>query len=323
MNNKHTTSGKVFRMNPGTLKKLETNFSNKINTDLYKVSSPDLLEETYLFTNEDALKLQFCPWITSNSGLTTYSLRASEMFLKIFFEQHKEELQQINPESFCDLVPLSGSLYYKISEAFYKVFNRALPQAFIGVRRNFRDNHWVADISYRNVDSLPEKPFLIIGDTIATESTLFAILHEIKREVEHIEGIAIFSIASGLPGARLVSKMEKIFGGTPIFLYQTNALFGLMENGTDMPWLHPETITTEAMRKRAIENYGEYLAEKWCTINDWGERCNSSSKYLDTLTETIKRYQTFNIDDLTKRKLNYFLEKTKEEKERILHPLSI
>ena len=95
MNNKHTTSGKVFRMNPGTLKKLETNFSNKINTDLYKVSSPDLLEETYIFTNEDALKLQFCPWITSNSGLTTYSLRASEMFLKIFFETHKEELQLI------------------------------------------------------------------------------------------------------------------------------------------------------------------------------------------------------------------------------------
>lgn len=307
-------------MNPNTLEKIQTNFKE---TELFKVNSPDLLEETYLFTNKDALEIQLNPWLTSNSGLTTYSLRASEMFLKIFFETHKEELQQVNPECFCDLVPLSGSLYYKMGEAFYNVFHRALPQTFIGVRRNFRDNHWVADISYRNVDSLPEKPFLIIGDTIATGSTLFAILHEIRREVEHIEGIAIFSIAGALPGARLVSQMEKIFGGTKIFLYQANALFGLLENGTDMPWLHPETITTTELRTKAVENYGSYLAEKWCTIWDWGERCNSSSKYLQTLLETIDRYLGFEIDEATRNKLLSFKEQTQNEIKKILSPLGI
>jgi len=308
----------------GTLKKISLNLPDSSNTELFQVIASDLLEETFMFTNQDALNIQFQPWLTSTSGLGDYSLKASEMFLRIFFENHKEELQAINPESFCDLIPLSGSLYYYISEAFYNVFHRALPQVFMGVRRNFRDNQWVADISYRNVDSLPENPFLIIGDTIATGSTLFAILHEIKREIENIQGIAIFSIAGALPGARLLSKMEKIFGGTKIYLYQTNAIFGLMDNGTDMPWLHPETITSDSLKNKAIENYGPYLAEKWCTINDWGERCNSSSKYLDTMIESINRYLNFeNLDDLTKTKLNYFLKKTKEEKEKILRPLSI
>lgn len=311
-------------MIPNTLKKIELPNISSLDTELYQVMSSGLLDKTYIFTSEDALKIQFNPWLTSNSGLGDYSLRASELFMKIFFENHKEELQHVDPESFCDLVPLSGSLYYYISEAFYNVFKRALPQVFIGVRRNFRDNHWVADISYRNVDSLPEKPFLIIGDTIATGSTLFAILHEIKREVEHIEGIAVFSVAGGLPGARLLSKMEKIFGGTKIFLYQTNALFGLLENGTDMPWLHPETITPEHIKKRAVENYGPYLAEKWCTINDWGERCNSSSKYLDKLIETINRYLAYDeIDTTTRTKLEFFLEKTSFEKKQILKPLSL
>ena len=307
-------------MNPNTLEKIQTNFKE---TELFRVNSSDLLEETYLFTNKDALEIQFKPWLTSNSGLGAYSLRASEMFLKIFFETHKEELQQVNPESFCDLVPLSGSLYYKISEAFYNVFNRALPQAFIGFFMYFLYNHWVYYLSYRNVDSLPEKSFLIIGDTIATGSTLFAILHEIRREVDHIEGIAIFSMAGGLPGARLLSKMEKIFGGTKIILYQTNALFGLMENGTDMPWLHPETITTPELKAKAIDNYGEYLAEKWCTIWDWGERCNSSSKYLTTLLETIERYLTFEIDDAARSKLLYFKEQTQIEINKILSKLKM
>ena len=307
-------------MNPSTLQKIQTNIKD---TDLYKVVSTSLLDKTYMFTNSDALEIQFKPWLTSNSGLGDYSLRASEMFLKIFFENHKEELKQINPESFCDVIPLSGSLYYNMSGAFFNVFHRALPQIFIGVRRGFRDNHWVADISYRNVDSLPEKPFLFIGDTIATGSTLFSTLHEIKREVEHIEGIAIFSITGGIPGATLLSKMEKIFGGTKIFLYQTNAIFGLMENGTDMPWLHPDTITTNELREKAIQNYGKYLAEHWCTIWDWGERCNSSSIYLDTLIATINRYLTFKIDQETHDKLLFFLENAKTEKSKILMPLTI
>ena len=307
-------------MNPSSLQKIQTNFKG---TEPYKVVSANLLDKTYIFTNHEALEIQFKPWLTSNAGLGNYSLKASEMFFRIFFENHKEELKDINPESFCNVIPLSGSLYYNMSGAFYNVFHRALPQVFIGVRRSFRDNHWVADISYRNIDSLPEKPFLFIGDTIATGSTLFSTLHEIRREVEQTAGIAIFSIASGLPGATLLSKMEKIFGGTKIFLYQTNAIFGLMENGTDMPWLHPDTITTNELRDKAINNYGEYLAKHWCTIWDWGERCNSSSKYLDNLIETINRYLGFDIDQKTRDKLLFFLEKAKIEKNKILEPLSI
>ena len=291
-----------------TLKKIESNVKN---TELYKVIAPDLLTNTFIFTNKDALDIQFRPWLTSNSGLGDFARKSTETFLRVFFDHQREELSQINPESFCNVIPLSGSLYYYVGEAFYNVFKRSIPQVFIGVRRNFRDNHWVADVSYRNIDSLPENPFLLIGDTIATGSTLFAILHEIKREVEHIKGIAIYSIAGGIPGIQLLKKMEKIFGGTKIYLYQANALFGLMENGTDMPWLHSETITTPELRQQAIDNYGFYLGERWCTIFDWGERCNNSAKHLETLEETIQRYLTFEIDELTKSKLEIFYNQVK------------
>lgn len=302
-------------MNQSNLTKIETSI---LDTDLYKVSASDLLDETYIFTDTKALEIQLSPWLTSNSGLGTFALKSSEKFLKIFFEQHKKELASIDPESFCDLIPLSGSLYYHISDAFYNVFQRALPQVFIGVRRNFRDNQWVADISYRNIDSLPEKPFLIIGDTIATGSTLFAILHEIKKQVDEIQGIAIFSLAGARPGIQLLHKMEKIFGSeTKIFVYQANAIFGLLPNGTDMPWIHPDTITTTELLQKAIDRYGSYLAERWCTIWDWGNRCNSSSRHLEDFIETIERYLEQVEDTETKEKLQYFLEKAQFEKNKI------
>ena len=293
-------------MNTDNLTKIESRIPD---TELFKVTASDLLDNTYIFTDNNALEIQLSPWLTSNSGLGSYALQSSEKFLKIFFKQHQKELASINPESFCDLVPLSGSLYYHISDAFYNVFQRAIPQVFIGVRRNFRDNQWVADISYRNVDSLPEKPFLIIGDTIATGSTLFSILHEIKKQVDYVQGI------------QLLHKMEKIFGSTTkIFVYQANAIFGLLSNGTDMPWVHPDTITTPRLLSQAVEHYGSYLAEKWCTIWDWGDRCNSSSKYLDDLIETINRYFEHVKDKETKEKLNFFLTKAQTEKQKIVSP---
>lgn len=303
-----------------TIKKIATKVPN---TELFNVEAPDLLENTFIFTNQDALEIQFNPWLTSNSGLGEYALRSTETFLKVFFEHQQDELQHIDPECFCNITPLSGSTYYHMGDAFYHVFRRAIPQVFIGVRKNFRDGHWVGDISYKNIDSLPENPYLILGNVIATGSTLFSVLHEIKREVEHIQGIVIYSIAGGLPGIRLLKKMEKIFGGTKINLYAANAIFGLMDNGTDMPWLHPETITTPELRQKAIDNFGPYLAEKWCTIFDWGKRCNLSEKHLDELEDTINRYLGNEIDNLTKIKLESFLEKVKIEKAKISSPLQI
>ena len=121
----------VLRMDPVTIKKLKTGVKD---TDLYNVNSPDLLEKTYIFTSKEALDIQFQPWLTSNAGLGTLALKASELFFKVFFDHQKSDLEKIDPESFCDVVPLSGSLYYHMSDAFYNVFHRALPQVFLGVR---------------------------------------------------------------------------------------------------------------------------------------------------------------------------------------------
>ena len=298
----------------------------QINNDqkekLYQVDRDDVPEKTFFFNSPEALEIQFSPWLTTNSGLKQLSLKTSESFLRLLFSNHSE-LRNINPESFCEVVPLSGALYYSLADAFYNTFNRAIPQAFLGVRRHYRDNKWVADISYRNIDSIPveKEPFLLISDTIATGSTLFSLLHEIKKEIEpnHIQGIAIFSIAGALPGIRLLKKMEKMFPKT--YIYSANAIFGLDDNGTDMQWLHKDTITTPEIRNKAIENYGPFLAQHWCNIWDWGDRGNNPLVYLRDTEEMIIRYQQHeDLDTLTQEKLKFFLNKVQNEIKKMTTP---
>jgi hypothetical protein len=295
----------------------EINSFNKKNP-LYIIQGDKLLpDKTYFFYSDDSLYIQFSPWLTANSGLGQYSRLSCETFLRLLFSHHKE-LSNINPTSFCEIIPLTGSLHYRFADAFYNVFNRAIPRVFLGVKRFYRDDRWVAECNYLNIDALPKKnPFLFIADTIATGSTLLTLMKEVRNVIEPSEviGLAFFSIAGALPGIRRIKEIGSFFPNAKVYVYLANALFGLAENGTDMPWLHPDTITSTDIKEKAIENYSEYLATNWCTIWDWGNRSNDPLAHLTEMKELIQQFETRGIeyDQVTKTKLQFFKKKISKE----------
>lgn len=293
-----------------------TDLSPTSDPTLFKLTRTDLPENTYIFVSEPSALIHFNPHLTTISGLRKHALKASQEFLQ-HLTTVKPELLDIPLSAFSEVVALSGGLYYKIADAFSKMFGSNLPQCFLGVkRRATEDGGWVADVSYKNLDSLREKPFLLMGDTIATGSTLEATFNLLKEKVDpsSVRGVALFSIAGALPGIQAFKAATKDFSDVYVFL--SNALFGLSTNGTDMPWLHPETVAIPSVLERAQKIYGQWLAENWCTIWDWGDRANNPAQHHHELAAIIERDFGRAPTPEVREKLLYFREELNKEVDR-------
>ncbi|MHA2364755.1 MAG: hypothetical protein ACXAC7_12440 [Candidatus Hodarchaeales archaeon] len=281
---------------------------------LFKIVKDGIPEKTFIVESLAGESIQFQPWV-AGIALKRYAKICSQEFFTIL-RFLIPDFEQIPANEFCEILPLSGALYYQISESFELIFNKPLPRVYLGARRYRTDTGWTAKISYKNLDVLPKNPFLILGDTIATGQTLYATFKEIKANInnEDPQTIAIFSIAGALPGIKMIKKIsESIFPNTPMYVILVNALFGLDENGTDMPWLHPDTIYPEEYHKKILDNYGDFLGQKWCTIWDWGDRANNPLKHLSELKEIIEKdYKETKTIEI-KEKLELFLEQVNQE----------
>ena len=94
----------------------------------------------------------------------------------------------------------------------------------------------------------------------------------------------------------------------PIYMFFSNAIFGVESNGTDMPWLHPGTIVSPSVRKQAESVYGPDLGKRWCSIWDWGDRAKHPLKHLDELLDRCESEISLNPDAATARILNAIID---------------
>jgi hypothetical protein len=194
-----------------------------------------------------------------------------------------------------EIVPLSGSLTYDLINAFYDFYQHTLARNFIGIRRFQKpDKTWDTEVSYTNFDSLTDKiKMIFIGDTIATGVTITKVIRMIQAHVQIPLKFIVISIAGSLTGARrlvqLETSLQNSFLGTEIWCLFTEAFFGLKPNGTDIPILHPDTISTSTLRKVATQQFGEYLARNLCSVLDWGKRTNGPYEHYQDLLSTLKR----------------------------------
>lgn len=124
-----------------------------------------------------------------------------------------------------------------------------------------------------------------------------------------------------MPGVKLMKKVENMFNDVPVYMFLANAIFGLEDNGTDMPWLHHETITTPFILEKAVDNYGYYLAEKWCPIWDWGNRSNNPLRHLIEMKEIIEKYKEDTSE--FKQNLHFFEEKIATQIQSMQHKLNL
>ncbi len=280
---------------------------------VFRVECDRIHSETYIIQSEPALNILLRPWLVGSS-LANLARDASIDFLRVAY-YIVEMFRNTCYERFAELVPLAGGLYYSIAEAFERLFGETINRCFIGARRHRTPTGWKTKLAYENFEALPKEPLVIIGDTIATGGTLERIINSLLAQNAEIRAIIIFSIAGGLPGAVRVKEVADRVNA-PMYLFYSNAIFGVEDNGTDMPWLHPATITTHETRERALSTFGPELGRRWCSIWDWGDRSKHPLKHLHDLLDQCEYELTQPISEATRKVVLHVRNKVMQSIER-------
>ncbi|MFX0122595.1 MAG: phosphoribosyltransferase [Candidatus Hodarchaeota archaeon] len=272
----------------------------------YRVRDPELSERCILIESKPAQQILTNHFLVS-TPLVFLSRNAVKDCIRFFFVIRNESymLSQI-----VDVVPLSGSLTYDVYNAFYELFEQPLQRNFIGIRRYQKPSGiWDTEVSYTNFEGLPnDAKVVLIGDTIATGATITQIIRLVQAQLQIPVIFVVISIAGSLVGARRLTKLEKTlqttFPGTEIWCIFTEAFFGLEANGTDMPIFHPDTISTEVLRKLAQNKLGKSVGRYLCSVLDWGKRTNSPLKHFIELKKTLERFNVDRKDEFYQHMLN-------------------
>ena len=182
-----------------------------------------------------------------------------------------------------------------------KNFGFALQQCFIGIQRQrveSKAGQFRAVAGYENFESLQDNAHVIIGDTVATGSTLVKgiqlLLDAAEEKGKGIKSITVLTLAGSPDGARKLAKLAKthIFPqhpGCKVSFYAYEMLFHLMPDGTDLRFLMPDSIMPDESRQEALQRYGKYLAKNMrCAVFDWGTRCKNPRAHLEEFLDYVE-----------------------------------
>ena len=180
------------------------------------------------------------------------------------------------------LTILTGGLYYALQPAWQTVFGSLLPENFIGIKRHLDNrNQWFADYHYASFEAPCST--VLVGDTVASGVSVSQGIRAfadwaIPRGVKTVHFFS--ACGSRIGGQRILETCEDL--GLQATFTHGLAAFGMSEKGwqlpdTDLPWLHPDTVTQEHYHQRAeIAFQGKPV----CAIGDWGMRCKNPKTYL-------------------------------------------
>ncbi|MFH1285686.1 MAG: hypothetical protein ABIH99_03830 [Candidatus Micrarchaeota archaeon] len=261
---------------------------------VYKMNSKEIPQNSYLVCMNPAREILFKPWMTGIE-LQVNAKEAARLFLRTAY--YLTPLKTSSSAEVCELVALCGGLYYRLSEGYGKVFGAPLQRCFVGAKRFMKNDgkNWDTAITYGNFEALPRTSgVILVGDTIATGGTLKRMIDELVRNLERKkcspQALVIFSIAGSYYGAKVLKKIEddlrKKWPNFKVYIFYAQAAFGLMPNGTDLKFLHKDSILPEEMRVEIEKRYGEYLGKEMkCAIFDWGDRCKNPKRHLREFEE--------------------------------------
>lgn len=268
---------------------------NKKTTEyrLYRIEEPAIPENTYVFCADASRDILYNPHIAGKK-LQEKMETLSPIFAEIAAEKG---LKQCRFGNVVEFVLLAGGLYYNISGGFRKGHSYALPQCFLGIKRQRvegTEGQFRAVSTYENFESLPQEAVVIIGDTIATGSTMIRAIGDLERASAEKDGkikkIIICSLACSTEGARKLKRMEEkmknAYDDFELYLIAAEQLFHLMPDGTDLRFLREDSIIPDETREYALCRYGIFLGrEMKCAIFDWGTRCKNPAKHYEEFLE--------------------------------------
>lgn len=173
-----------------------------------------------------------------------------------------------------ELMILSKGMVYQLAEAFSQEIGANLPTNLLATSRvAVVGDAADVEVSYASLEAPADT--LLIGDTIASGATVVAALSRYLDE-HPLSRIYVLSYAGTLVGARRIAEFCRERGVQPVFLYGL-AAFGLGDNGFDLSFLHPETISRSSYIERAAEQFSgkPVSAVGW----DFGSQCTAPDKY--------------------------------------------
>lgn len=262
-----------------------------VEAEVFDVTHPKLPENSYIFRMDSTQEIHSNPllWGPDLKKLTKDSNR-------IFLRAARELVpgfESLTTDEICEVVILRGGLAYHLDEVFEEIFGSYLPRCFVGARRHrVSGDEFEAEISYSNFEPLPEAGVVVLGDTIATGSTLSRTLSEIRDELRrrecNIQKLIVFSAAAAFRGCSQLLKWEERFREWwpefEVHLFAAEAIFGL-DDGTHLRYRKPgEAIVPEATKEFVSRTFGDYesayLPGNICAIFDWGDRNFKPDRHL-------------------------------------------
>ncbi len=267
--------------------------SKNSNYRIYRIEDPRLPKHTYIFCADASREILYNPHI-AGKRLQEKMEELSRIFAGIATEKG---LKGSRLGDVVEFVLLAGGLYYDLAGGFRALHNYALPQCFLGIKRQRiegTEGQFRAVSTYENFESLPDEAVVIIGDTIATGSTIIRAIGDLERAAAEKDGkikkIVIFSLACSTEGARKLKKLEEKMkaadAGFELYLIVAEQLFHLMPDGTDMRFLGEDCMMPEETKEYTLNRYGEFLGrEMKCAVFDWGTRCKNPKKHYEEFLE--------------------------------------
>lgn len=181
---------------------------------------------------------------------------------------------ELPPGDTAELMILSKGLIYQLGAAMAAETGLNLPTNLIATSR--------AEVSRGDVRiEVPYVCFeapagtLLIGDTVASGATIVAAISR-YLEAHSVRHVYVVSYAGTLVGADRITAFCSERGIEATFLYGL-AAFGLADNGFDLSFLHPNTVTRSdyVERARKVFSGSPVSAVGW----DFGSQCMAPRKY--------------------------------------------
>lgn len=301
---------------------------NKVFSDsqftLYSAKRNDLPENTFIISSVISREILYNPHI---AGKKLQDLMEKMSVIFINAAKHTA-LKNSKLSNTCELVYLSGGLYYSLNFGVKQIYGEVLPQCFLGIKRSRiegQEGKFAAYATYENFESLPNNATVLVGDTIATGATLKKGLQHLFDSLEeknyYIDKLIIFTLAGSTTGAILLKDLEQRlktqFPNAKLYFFACEELFHLMPDGTDLRFIRETSLAPEETNKYTLETYGQFLGKEMkCAVFDWGTRCkNPLHHYKEFLEFCSHILKDKNIDSKGKA----VIEKMKSETEKSIY----
>ncbi len=296
---------------------------------MYKAGGREFPDNTYIISSDAGSGILFRPHIAGKE-LQDRMEKVAEIFMDAIGRLALRGKKQGN---ITELVFLAGGLYYQLNHGFKKNFNAAIPQCFLGIKRQRvegSEGGFTAIATYENFESLPDNATVVIGDTIATGATLqkgiYHLLDALDTKGYRLENLVVCSLACSVNGARLMKDVEKRvkrdFPGANVYLIVAEQLFHLMPDGTDLRFLYDDAVMPDEARECVLKEYGPWLGKEMkCAVFDWGTRCKNPIKHYREFLEWTKEMKHSKADVKARDVLDRMEKETKDSLAQFEKPL--